>query len=110
MLCEFPLETRAFLEVRSLLLEFVLEGSAKLVWIEIESGHRRIVCPRDVLIGGIRCAWVVPIASLALVVPAGIVSVAESDPIGSVSLTLEGVVPTVWLGSIVALRKLRSVS
>ncbi|KAF2536781.1 hypothetical protein F2Q68_00020679 [Brassica cretica] len=37
----------AFLEVRSFLLEFVLEGSAKLVWIEIGSGHRRIVCPRD---------------------------------------------------------------
>ncbi|KAF2592850.1 hypothetical protein F2Q70_00042282 [Brassica cretica] len=28
----------------------------------------------------------------------------------SMSLTLEGVVPTVWLGSIVALRKLRTIS
>ncbi|KAF3521682.1 hypothetical protein F2Q69_00048814 [Brassica cretica] len=47
---------------------------------------------------------------MAPVVPAGIVSVPESDSIRSVSLTLEGVVPTVWFGSIVALRKLRSVS
>ena len=34
----------------------------------------------------------------------------ESDPIGSMSLTPNDVVPVVWLGSIVALRKLRSVS
>ncbi|KAF3536288.1 hypothetical protein F2Q69_00021141 [Brassica cretica] len=61
-------------------------------------------------IGGIRCVWVVPVASLAHVDPVGMVSVPESDPIGLMSLTLEGVVPTVWLGSIVALRKLRSVS
>ena len=47
---------------------------------------------------------------MAPVVPAGIVSVPESDPIGSVSLTLEDVVPTIWLGFIVALRKLSSVS
>ncbi|KAF2593823.1 hypothetical protein F2Q70_00042267 [Brassica cretica] len=25
----------------------LVEGSAKLVWIDIGSGHRRIVCPRD---------------------------------------------------------------
>uniref|UniRef100_A0A0D3AT79 Uncharacterized protein n=1 Tax=Brassica oleracea var. oleracea TaxID=109376 RepID=A0A0D3AT79_BRAOL len=101
-------ETRQFLEVRSLLLKFVLEGSAILVWIEIGSSHERIVCPRDVPIGGIRCVWVVPVASLAPVNPFGVVSVPESDPIGSTSLTLEGVVPTVWLGSLFVLRKLRS--
>ncbi|KAF3538563.1 hypothetical protein F2Q69_00023566 [Brassica cretica] len=61
-------------------------------------------------IGGIRCVWVVQVASLAPVNPVGVVSVPESDPIGSMSLTLEGVVPTVWLGSIFALKKLRSVS
>ena len=40
----------------------------------------------------------------------GVVSVPELDLIGTTSLTLEGVVLTVWLGSILALRKLRSVS
>ncbi|KAF3536952.1 hypothetical protein F2Q69_00021033 [Brassica cretica] len=104
------LRTRPFLEVRSPLLEFGLEGSAKLVWIEIGSDHRRFVCPRDVPIGGIHCVWVVLVASLALVNPVGMVSVPESDPTGSMSLTLEGVVPAVRLESIVALRKLRSVS
>ncbi|KAF3499692.1 hypothetical protein F2Q69_00042352 [Brassica cretica] len=90
----------AFLEVWSFLLEFVLEGSAKLVWIEIGS----------VPIRGIRCVWVVSVASLAPVNPVSVALVPESDPMGSMSLTLEGVVPTVWLGSIIALRKLRSVS
>ncbi|KAF2552158.1 hypothetical protein F2Q68_00033715 [Brassica cretica] len=66
--------------------------------------------PESIPIGGIRCAWVVPVASLAPVNTVGVASVPESDPIGSMSLTLEGVVPTVWLGSIIALRKLRPVS
>ncbi|KAF3515444.1 hypothetical protein DY000_02058463 [Brassica cretica] len=88
----------------------LVEGSEKLVWIEIGSGHRRIVCPRGVAIGGIHCIWIVPVASLAPVNLVGVTSVPESDPVGSMSLTLEGVVPAVWLGSIVALRKLRSVS
>ncbi|KAF3606140.1 hypothetical protein DY000_02049200 [Brassica cretica] len=61
-------------------------------------------------IKGIRCAWVVSVAPLAPVGPDGTVLVSESDPVGSTSLTLEGVVPMAWLGSIVALRKLRSVS
>ncbi|KAF2563676.1 hypothetical protein F2Q70_00017426 [Brassica cretica] len=47
---------------------------------------------------------------LAPVNPVVVASVPESDPIGSMSSTLEGVVPAVWLGSIVVLRKLRSVS
>ena len=47
---------------------------------------------------------------MALVDPIGMVSVPESDPIGLMSLILEDVVPTVWLGSIVALRRLTSVS
>ncbi|KAF3530385.1 hypothetical protein DY000_02042589 [Brassica cretica] len=61
-------------------------------------------------IKGIRCVWVVLVASLAPVNPVGVVSVPELDLKGSTSLTLEGVVLTVWLGSIFALRKLRSVS
>ena len=63
-----------------------------------------------VLIGGIPCIWVV---STVLSVPVGPlvkVSVLESDPTGSTSLSLDGVVPVVCLGSIVALKKLRSVS
>ncbi|KAL0645783.1 hypothetical protein Bca4012_044074 [Brassica carinata] len=55
-------------------------------------------------------AWVVPVAPLAPVGPDGTVSVPESDPVGSTSLTLEGVVLMAWMGSIVALRKLISVS
>ncbi|KAF3533033.1 hypothetical protein DY000_02040915 [Brassica cretica] len=71
----------------------LVEGSAKLVWIEIGSGHLWIVCPRDVAIGGFRCVWVVPVASLAPINLVGVTLVPESDPMGSMSLTLEGVVP-----------------
>ncbi|KAF3560623.1 hypothetical protein DY000_02016004 [Brassica cretica] len=63
-----------------------------------------------VAIGGIHCVRVVPVASLAPYNLVGVTSVPESDPMGSMSLTLEGAVPMVWLGSIIALRKLRSVS
>ena len=63
----------------------------------------------EVPIGGIRCVWVVPTVPLVPFGPAGKVLVLESDLIGLMSLTLDGVVPMVWLGSIVVPRKLRSV-
>ncbi|KAF3596625.1 hypothetical protein DY000_02021130 [Brassica cretica] len=49
----------------------------------------------EVPIGGIRCVWVVSAVPSAPVGPAGKVSVLESDPIGSKSLILDGVVPMV---------------
>ncbi|KAF3583495.1 hypothetical protein F2Q69_00028403 [Brassica cretica] len=82
----------------------VLNGSSGVLLIERDRSWL------EVAIEGIHCIWDIPVASLTTVNPVGLTSVPESDPMGSMSLTLEGVVLVVWLGSIVALRKLRSVS
>ena len=54
--------------------------------------------------GAVLVALVVPVN------PTGVTPTGELDPTGSMSLIHERVVHVVWLGSIVAFKKLRSVS
>ncbi|KAF2530559.1 hypothetical protein F2Q70_00029596 [Brassica cretica] len=64
------------------------DGGARCIWVVL------IAPSAPIGPAGARCIWVVLIAPSAPIGPAGNVSVPESDPVGSMSLTLDGVVPT----------------
>ncbi|KAF2573168.1 hypothetical protein F2Q70_00002249 [Brassica cretica] len=81
-----------------------------LDWDRVRSSEDDLSPGRFLTRAPTRCVGAVSVASLVHVNPVGVTPALESDPIGSMSLTPDDVVPVVWLGSIVALKKLRSVS